>query len=290
MSNNYYMDAEFDEYLELQGPSAYEVAVENGFKGTEKEWLASLVGAKGEKGEKGDKGNDGGIDSQFVAIYGVTTNAEIEEAYQAKKQVMCLAEGGYYTPLAYRRSATYHEFTSTELIGRVRRIYCKDNAWSSGAAANVNLAGDTMTGALTLAGDPTAPLHAATKQYVDNHVAKITTGTYDGTNASGPGCINSLTFDFVPDLLIIRKMGQQFSMIINLLGATEEYSASAAHVINNLTAGGSSLDSFHAANGLYVKVSGNTVYWYYNGVTNDSLTGRAQQFNALDTYTYMAIG
>ena len=30
-------------------------------------------------------------------------------------------------------------------------------------------AGDTMTGALTLAGDPTKNLQAATKQYVDNH-------------------------------------------------------------------------------------------------------------------------
>jgi hypothetical protein len=34
-------------------------------------------------------------------------------------------------------------------------------------AAKVNKAGDTMTGPLTLASDPTVPLHAATKQYVD---------------------------------------------------------------------------------------------------------------------------
>jgi hypothetical protein len=31
--------------------------------------------------------------------------------------------------------------------------------------------GGAMTGALTLHGDPTAPLHAATKQYVDNAIA-----------------------------------------------------------------------------------------------------------------------
>lgn len=36
-----------------QGDSAYQVAVQNGFQGTEEEWLASL------KGEKGDKGNTG---------------------------------------------------------------------------------------------------------------------------------------------------------------------------------------------------------------------------------------
>ncbi|MBU8567582.1 hypothetical protein [Virgibacillus pantothenticus] len=35
------------------GKSAYQVAVDNGFKGTESEWLESL------KGPKGDTGNDG---------------------------------------------------------------------------------------------------------------------------------------------------------------------------------------------------------------------------------------
>jgi len=35
----------------------------------------------------------------------------------------------------------------------------------------INKAGDTMTGLLTLSGDPTANLHASTKQYVDNGLA-----------------------------------------------------------------------------------------------------------------------
>ena len=37
----------------------------------------------------------------------------------------------------------------------------------------VNTSGDTMTGALTLPGDPAANLHAATKQYVDSKVAAV---------------------------------------------------------------------------------------------------------------------
>ena len=50
------------------GASAYEVALANGFVGTEAEWLASLVGpegpagqdgAPGDKGDKGDKGDPG---------------------------------------------------------------------------------------------------------------------------------------------------------------------------------------------------------------------------------------
>ena len=44
---------------ELHGYSAYEVAVINGFSGTEEEWLASLKGDKGDKGDTGDKGDKG---------------------------------------------------------------------------------------------------------------------------------------------------------------------------------------------------------------------------------------
>ena len=62
----------------VRGASAYEVAVKNGFTGTEKEWLNSLIGSDGAmgpqgpkgdigpmglKGDKGDKG-DPGIDGQ----------------------------------------------------------------------------------------------------------------------------------------------------------------------------------------------------------------------------------
>lgn len=41
------------------GASAYEIAVENGFVGTETEWLASLVGPQGEPGAPGADGQDG---------------------------------------------------------------------------------------------------------------------------------------------------------------------------------------------------------------------------------------
>ena len=42
-----------------RGKSAYEVAVENGFSGTETEWLASLKGATGAPGANGKDGTDG---------------------------------------------------------------------------------------------------------------------------------------------------------------------------------------------------------------------------------------
>jgi hypothetical protein len=49
-----------DGFIGSDGLSAYEVAVENGFVGTEEEWLESLrQGPKGDKGDKGDTGEQG---------------------------------------------------------------------------------------------------------------------------------------------------------------------------------------------------------------------------------------
>jgi hypothetical protein len=39
------------------GKSAYQIAIDNGFVGTESEWLASLKGEKGDKGDAGDSGD-----------------------------------------------------------------------------------------------------------------------------------------------------------------------------------------------------------------------------------------
>jgi hypothetical protein len=41
------------------GKSAYQVAVDNGFVGTEPQWLASLVGPQGDPGPPGADGDDG---------------------------------------------------------------------------------------------------------------------------------------------------------------------------------------------------------------------------------------
>jgi hypothetical protein len=38
----------------IAGKSAYEIAVENGYSGTEEQWLESLHGTKGDKGDPGE--------------------------------------------------------------------------------------------------------------------------------------------------------------------------------------------------------------------------------------------
>jgi len=50
-----------------------------------------------------------------------------------------------------------------------------ENAHSAQFSAKLDKSGGTMTGSLILAGNPTDPLHAATKQYVDNIIGDIET-------------------------------------------------------------------------------------------------------------------
>lgn len=99
-------DSPWIEIPAIQGPagkSAYQIAVDNGFTGTEEQWLASLKGAdgtmtfedltpeqkaslkgdkgdkgdpgdKGEKGDKGDKGDTGATGINGQSAYQIATN------------------------------------------------------------------------------------------------------------------------------------------------------------------------------------------------------------------------
>ncbi len=62
------------------GKSAYEIAVEHGFIGTEAQWLASLVGATGAKGDKGDKGDTGAAGADWVPTAAEKTAISAEAA------------------------------------------------------------------------------------------------------------------------------------------------------------------------------------------------------------------
>lgn len=139
---------------------------------------------------------------------------------------------------------------------------------------------------LTLPGDPTLALHAATKQYVDNRGgAKIVTGTYSGHNQSGASNPNSLTFDFVPKMLIlwVPNGTWQYNTIINLTSAKETYGRPSP-VITNIDSDDNLGEYYHNEDSNFnFKVVGTTVYWYHN-------TSRRHQFSFSGTTAYMAIG
>ena len=67
------------------GASAYEVAVKNGFEGSEQEWLESLKGETGQQGEKGDTGANG---SDYVL-----TDADKQEIAEQAAQLVEVPEG-----------------------------------------------------------------------------------------------------------------------------------------------------------------------------------------------------
>lgn len=60
------------------GLSAYDIAVQNGFVGSESEWLASLKGSDGKDGEAGKDGKDGVDGKDFSAL-----NTSLEKLYAA---------------------------------------------------------------------------------------------------------------------------------------------------------------------------------------------------------------
>ena len=58
------------------------------------------------------------------------------------------------------------------------------------ASNNVNRTGDTMTGSLVLAKDPSVPLEAATKQYVDKNMLQIVNGSMALSNTKLSDVVN----------------------------------------------------------------------------------------------------
>jgi hypothetical protein len=69
------------------GNSAYEIAVENGFVGTEAEWLASLVGPQGPEGPEGPAGPEGppGSGSTQVRTYVCSADVYVGAAVVLRK-------------------------------------------------------------------------------------------------------------------------------------------------------------------------------------------------------------
>lgn len=114
------------------GASAYEVAVADGFVGTEVQWLASLVGPQGPKGDKGDPGDAGNANtytdtvmSDHVAAVdphpGYLTPVEGDAAYSA---ITHNHNGVYETPANVTSKANTAEsnaktYSDTALSGHV---------------------------------------------------------------------------------------------------------------------------------------------------------------------------
>lgn len=103
-------------------------------------------------------------------------------------------------------------------------------------------------------------------------IPRIRTGTYVGTNTFGEDAPNSLTFDFEPKLVIVRKINcsMQDTLGNELLFWTK----------------GTNSDSVSNNTSRYYTLEGNTLSWYAKG----TYASASWQLNSSDSYCYMAIG
>ena len=72
------------------GKSAYQIAVEQGYQGSESDWLSSLKGDKGEKGNTGAKGNPGQDSAEGKSAYAIA----VEHGYEDSEEKWLLSLKG----------------------------------------------------------------------------------------------------------------------------------------------------------------------------------------------------
>ena len=73
-----------------KGSSAYQIAVEQGYQGSESDWLSSLKGDKGEKGNTGAKGNPGQDGAEGKSAYAIA----VEHGYENSEDEWLLSLKG----------------------------------------------------------------------------------------------------------------------------------------------------------------------------------------------------
>lgn len=139
------------------GASAYEIAVQQGFSGTEVEWLASLVGPQGDDGTNGTDGADGDPGPANVLTIGTVTEgpaaATITGTPPAQELHLTLPRGAKGDPgdtgLWELRGTGMPEGVVTASPG----AYYTDTAQTNGALRWVKQTGTGNTGWRCIVGD-----------------------------------------------------------------------------------------------------------------------------------------
>lgn len=141
--------------LARDGYSAYEIALKNGFEGTEEEWLLSLKGEKGERGSKGDRGEKGADGT--VSFEDLTP--EQVESLRGEDGVPGVYIGSGNMPDGYsvQIDPNGDSFSADDIYHKGNKptaadVGARPNTWMPTAAdvGAVNKAGDTMTGNLLI--------------------------------------------------------------------------------------------------------------------------------------------
>lgn len=106
--------------VSIHGMSAYQIAVEHGFEGTEEEWLASLVGLAGPQGPQGPQGEQG--EKGYTPQKGTDYYTE-EDKQELLSESELIANGAYAEAYIktkkYTRPAASEEFITEFEITQV---------------------------------------------------------------------------------------------------------------------------------------------------------------------------
>ena len=130
------------------------------------------TGATGPQGVQGPKGDPGSLGSDEAPVDGKTYGRKNEAWAEVESGSSIFVSDG--PPLSAPDNALWWD--SDLGILYLRYNDGTSTQWVQAAATGGNflpVEGGTLTGFLTLHADPTAALHASTKQYVDNKVAAV---------------------------------------------------------------------------------------------------------------------
>lgn len=109
-----------------------------------------------------------------------------------RRPASALRVGGLLTARTFTIGSTGKTFDGTGNVSWTLAEIGAAAASHNHDSTYVNVSGDTMTGALTLSGDPTSAKHAATKQYVDQSFAANDAMIFKGTIGSSGATVTAL--------------------------------------------------------------------------------------------------
>jgi hypothetical protein len=159
----------------VDGKSAYQIARDHGYGGTETAWLASLVGAQGVKGDKGDPGDDGAPGAPGTTDYLQLTN---------RPSLATVATSGAYSDLTGRpslaavaTSGSYADLTNKPTIPtavEARRVVVNTGALTANTVKNVTATFPTAMPNTTYAAVAMVEHATAPQQFAISIVSKAT--------------------------------------------------------------------------------------------------------------------
>lgn len=137
----------------------------------------------------------------FVAVYGQSSSAEIEAAYQAGKEVI-LKHGYMVARLRQRLSTTSHIFATTVILNQsalmTYQFFCSSDQWSSSTLSG-ELSANKVTSIGESSTDTQYPSAKAVFEYVKNSNKGVDFTTDATLSLSSEGVLSVNTADAVEE-------------------------------------------------------------------------------------------